>query len=154
MTKSLIIYFSKTKTTKRLAEEIAGEIGADLYEIREGESYTAADLNWRDPSCRANLEQADKKSRPAYAGKLPDLASYDRIIIGHPIWWGRAPRIIETVLDDLDLSEKTLASFATSGGSSYHDAQSLFQEQASKQLIQGDVLNNTKAVSKWLARLD
>ena len=62
------------------------------------------------------IEQEDNNSRPEFAGQLPDLTKYDRLLIGHPTWWGIPPRIINTVIEKLDLSGKEIATFSTSGG--------------------------------------
>ena len=119
MAKTIILYFSKTGTTEKVAEVIASKLGADVYQIVEAVPYTNADLNWNNPTSRANIEQGDESARPAYKGELPDLTSYDQVIIGHPSWWGWPPRIIQTVMENLNLAGKRVASFATSGGSTY-----------------------------------
>lgn len=91
---------------------------ADLYEIRPETPYTSADLNWNDPKSRSSVEmQGDPKSRPAIAGSLPDVSGYDTVLIGFPIWWYVAPRIVNTFLEAGDFSGKRIAVFATSGGS-------------------------------------
>ncbi|EHJ53146.1 flavodoxin [Streptococcus macacae] len=151
--KILLMYFSKTGTTKALAELIANRLGADIYQIQEEQAYTAADLDWNVPTSRANLEQGDEASRPAYKGELPDVSSYDQIIIGHPTWWGLPPRIIETVIEDLDLSGKQLASFATSGGSSYAQAQTLMN-QILDHPAPGRVLSNERDAISWLTAIN
>ena len=114
MSKSLIIYFSITGNTKRVAQHMARKIGADLYQIDVENPYTSKDLDWIIPSCRANVEQKAPASRPAYRGELPDISQYDTVIFGHPIWWGIPPRIIYTVIEALDLTDKKVPSFATS----------------------------------------
>lgn len=80
MTKSLVIYFSMTNNTKKVAEMIAQELGADTYRIQAKQPYTSEDLNWHNNSSRANREQEDNNSRPEFAGQLPDLTKYDRIL--------------------------------------------------------------------------
>ena len=113
----LIIYFSATGTTKAVAENLRSALSADIYEIIPEQPYTDADLNWNDRNSRTTHEQDDKSVRPAIAGELPDLTAYDTILIGYPIWWGEAPRIMDTLVESLDLTDKTLAVFFTSGGS-------------------------------------
>ena len=119
MAKTLIIYFSMTGHTEQVAHRMAKSLGADLFRIREALPYSKNDLDWTNPDCRANLEQKNSASRPLYQGNLPDIADYDTVIFGHPIWWGIPPRILYTVIEGLDLTGKRVASFATSGGSSY-----------------------------------
>ncbi|MGT2924389.1 flavodoxin [Streptococcus caviae] len=153
MIKTLILYFSNTGTTKRVAELMAQELGADLYRILAEQDYTAADLTWTNANCRANQEQNDEASRPAYSGSLPDLTSYDQVIIGHPIWWRIPPKIIRTVLEDLDLTGKKVASFATSGGSDYHEAQRAMEQWTGLRLPKGQILSSSASVKKWLSTI-
>lgn len=114
--KSLVVYFSATGTTKSFAETIAQTTGADLFEIVPSEPYTSADLNYNS-DCRANREQQDDTARPEFEPISVNINDYDTIFIGYPIWWGTMPRIINTFLDTYDLSSKTIMPFCTSGGS-------------------------------------
>ena len=115
--KILVACFSATGTTAGLAKNLAEAIGADLYEIRPETPYTSADLDWNNPGSRSTVEMKGPKSRPAIAGSLPDVSGYDAVLIGFPIWWYVAPRIVNTFLEGCDLSGKKIAVFATSGGS-------------------------------------
>jgi len=117
MKKTLVAYFSATGTTKTAAEQLAKEKNADLYEITPEQPYTAADLNWQDKQSRSTIEMKDKTSRPAINGNCTNIADYDTIWIGFPIWWYTAPTIINTFIEAHDLNGKTLCVFATSGGS-------------------------------------
>ena len=114
---ALVVYFSATGNTKALAEKIAAAADADLYEIVPEDPYTSEDLNYSDDNCRANQEMNDETARPAISGSIENLADYDTIFIGYPIWWGTMPRIINTFLDTYDLSGKTVMPFCTSGSS-------------------------------------
>ena len=115
--KALVAYFSASGTTAHVAEQLAASAGADLFEIVPAQDYSRADLDWRDSSSRCNQEHADPRCRPAIADSVQDWDSYDVVFLGFPIWWYTAPRIVETFLDSYDLTGKTLALFATSGGS-------------------------------------
>ena len=115
--KTLVVYFSATGTTKTAAQRLAKEFNADLYEITPEVSYTDADLNWRDKNSRSTLEMKDKSSRPAIKGHCDNIADYDVVWIGFPVWWYTAPTIVNTFIEDHDLSGKTINVFATSGGS-------------------------------------
>ena len=117
MNQTLVAFFSATGTTKRVAQTLANAIGADLYEIRPAAAYSRADLNWQDKSSRSSLEQQDPAARPALADKAANIAAYDRIFLGFPVWWYTAPAIIRTFLESYDFSGKTIVLFATSGGS-------------------------------------
>lgn len=115
--KILVAYFSASGQTAKLAKTLAGVTGGDLFEIAPETAYTAADLDWMDKKSRSTIEMKDPKSRPAIAGKVADMAQYDTVFVGFPIWWYQAPRIIETFLESYDFSDKTVIPFATSGGS-------------------------------------
>ena len=116
MSKMLIAYFSASGETARLAKTLAGVTGGDLFEIKPQTAYTAAELNWNDSSSRSTLEMKGDKSRPAMAGPA-DVAQYDVVFVGFPIWWYVEPRIIDTFLESADFAGKTIVPFATSGGS-------------------------------------
>ena len=120
--KTLVVYFSATGTTKAAAHRLANEFNADLYEITPEVPYTAADLNWRDKNSRSTIEMKDKSSRPAIKGHCDNIADYDVVWIGFPIWWYTAPTIVNTFIEAHDLSGKTLNVFATSGGSDVRDS--------------------------------
>ena len=117
-TKTLVVYFSATGTTKAAAEKIAAEQGAALWEIEAAVPYTAADLDWRDKQSRSTLEMQDPESRPAIR-QCTDITPYGTIYVGYPIWWGVCPRIINSWIDNNlpQLEGKKLIPFATSGSS-------------------------------------
>ena len=132
--KALVVYFSATGTTKGVAERLAGAIGADLFEIKPAQAYTAADLNWRDKQSRSSVEMADRASRPAIASAAPSLADYATVFVGYPIWWYREPSIIDTFVESnaAALAGKTIVPFATSGGSGMGDSTANLQKLAPK----------------------
>lgn len=115
--KILVAYFSSTGNTKALAEKAADVLKADLYEIVPEKKYTSADLNYNDESTRATVEQKDKSARPAINGKVSSFEKYDTIVIAYPIWWGQAPRIIDTFLESYDFSGKKIVPLCTSASS-------------------------------------
>ena len=115
--KKLVAYFSASGTTKKAAERLAKAAGADLFEIEPAVPYSSADLNWMDKKSRSSVEMSDPASRPEIAERLPNMADYDTVFIGFPIWWYTAPRIINTFVESYDFDRKTLVPFATSGGS-------------------------------------
>ena len=126
----LVVYFSATGTTKGVAEKLAEGLSADLYEIVPEEPYTDADLNWNDRKSRTSLETDDPACRPAIAGELPDLTPWDTVFIGYPIWWGDVPRIVTNFVEQVDLTDKTMAVFFTSGGSGLGSSMKHLEEQA------------------------
>lgn len=106
----LVAYFSATGTTRLLAEYAADILDADLYEIVPEEPYTEEDLAYYTNG-RADREQNNSNARPAISGNVKDMAAYDVVFIGYPIWHGQAPRIISTFLESYDFSGKPLCRF-------------------------------------------
>lgn len=125
--KVLVTYFSATGTTARAAEKVAQATEGELYAITPAEPYTSADLDWHNKQSRSSVEMNDPKSRPALKEKK-DMAGYDVIFIGYPIWWNLAPRIINTFIENHDLKGKTVIPFATSGGSSISNSVSALKK--------------------------
>ena len=115
--KILIAYFSATNNTENIANLLNEILDADLYEIVPETPYTSDDLNYNDSSSRSSQEMNDPDARPAISGSLDNMEQYDVIFLGYPIWWGEAPRIINTFLESYDLSGKTIAPFCTSASS-------------------------------------
>lgn len=111
-----VVYFSATGTTRKVAEMMAASIYSDIHEIRPAVPYTEADLNWRDSLSRSSLEMKDSTARPAIED-MPDFSDHDLIYLGYPIWWGVAPRIINTFIESQNLDSLQIVLFCTSGGS-------------------------------------
>ena len=119
--KTLVAYFSATNTTRPLAEYTADILNADIYEIVPEIPYTDADLAYYTNG-RADREQNDSTDRPAISGSVANMADYDVIFLGYPIWHGQPPRIISTFLESYDFAEKTIVPFCTSHSSEYSDS--------------------------------
>lgn len=117
MSGKLVAFFSASGVTAALAQRLSRAAGADLFEIKPAVPYTSADLDWTNASSRSSVEMKNPASRPEIAEKLPSMADYDMVFLGFPIWWYVAPTIINTFLESYDFSGKTIALFATSGGS-------------------------------------
>lgn len=115
--KILVAYFSCTGTTETIAEYTAEILDADLWEIVPEIPYTEADCNYGDSDSRTSLEQNDSTARPAISGTLTNMADYDTVFLGYPIWWGQAPKIISTFLESYVFSGKTIVPFCTSASS-------------------------------------
>ena len=128
MSKNLVSYFSASGVTKRKAEDLAKEINGDLFEIIPKEIYTDEDLNWNNSNSRSSVEIKDKNLRPEIEDITIDINSYDTIYVGFPIWWGIAPNVVKTFMDKIDLSNKKIITFCTSGGSSLQPATQDLQE--------------------------
>ncbi len=122
MSKALVAYFSASGVTKKLAANLAAAIGADQFEIVPEKPYSKADLNWQDSGSRSSVEMKDRSCRPAIASNVDDMAQYDVIFIGFPVWWYREPSIIDTFAEAYDFNGKTIVPFATSGSSGIGDS--------------------------------
>ena len=103
MNKRLVAYFSASGVTAKVAENLADAIGADIFEIQPEVPYTKANLNLMDKKARSTIEMSDPASRPAIAAKRDNIAEYDIIFVGFPIWWYIAPTIINTFLESYNL---------------------------------------------------
>ena len=155
MSRKLVAYFSATGTTAKLAETLAEAVGADIFEIVPKVPYTAADLNWQDKTARSTIEMQNPASRPAIAAKRENMADYDTIFVGFPIWWYVAPTIINTFLEQYDFSGKTVVLFATSGGSSFGEAVQHLQPSApGAKIVEGRLLNGRPGKEKLEAWVD
>ena len=113
----LVAYFSCSNVTKNLAKIIAEVTKGNLFEIRPAIPYTNADLDWTDRDSRSSVEMKDHSSRPEILENLSNMADYDIVFVGFPIWWYVAPTIINTFLESYDFAGKTVIPFCTSGGS-------------------------------------
>lgn len=114
---TIVVYFSRTGNTEKIANYLLEITGADSYVIQAAVPYSDEDIAYNNSSCRADQEQNDKTVRPEIADPISSLDGYDTVFLGYPIWWGEEPRIIDTFLESYDLSEKTVIPFCTSGSS-------------------------------------
>lgn len=154
----LVAYFSASGVTAGAARKLAEEAGADLYEIKPEVPYTSADLDWTDRHSRSSVEMNDPASRPAIAGKVPNMGDYAAVFVGFPIWWYVAPTIINTFLESHDLSGKTVIPFATSGGSGMGRTNDRLKPSCpGATLVEGRLLNgklSESALRKWVEELN
>ena len=132
MSNVLVAYFSASGVTAKVAERLAKEIGAELFEIQPEVSYTDADLDWRNNKSRSSVEMNDRNCRPAIQSQVEDFNQYQVVFIGFPVWWYREPSIIDTFMEAYDFSGKKVVPFATSGGSPMGDAEKRMQALAPK----------------------
>ena len=124
----LVAYFSATGNTEGVAQKLAEGLGADLYEIVPEIPYTSDDLNYSDSNSRSSVEMDDPNARPAISGAVENMEQYDVVLLGYPIWWGEAPRIMNTFVESYDFSGKTLAAFCTSASSGFGGSDSALRE--------------------------
>ena len=130
--KTLVIYYSASGNTERVAKDIAEAAGADLFEIVPTEVYTSEDLNWTNPDSRVSREHDDESLRdvPLTTTEVPDWDSYDTVFIGYPIWWGIAAWPVDTFVKNNDFTGKTVIPFATSSSSGMGQSGSLLADMA------------------------
>ena len=153
MSKKLICYFSASGVTRKVSEKLASLVGGDLFEIKPVKAYSSEDLDWEDKNSRSSLEMTDSKSRPEIENII-DIEDYDTILIGYPIWWGLAPRVINTFIEKVTLDNKKVYLFATSGGSGIeYSVDALKKEYPNINFISGKRLSSnitSDEISAWL----
>lgn len=130
--KTLVVYYSASGNTERVAKDIAEAAGADLFEIVPTEVYTSEDLNWTNSDSRVSREHDDESLRdvPLTTTEVPDWDSYDTVFIGYPIWWGIAAWPVDTFVKNNDFTGKTVIPFATSSSSGIGQSGSLLADMA------------------------
>ena len=153
--KELVVYFSASGTTKKVAEKIAEELKSDIYEIKPEVAYRKADLNWMNPRSRSSVEMKDKSFRPKLDTSHIDINEYDIIYLGFPIWWYVAPTIVNTFLESYDFSNKKIVLFATSGSSGFGNTieELKVSVDSSTSIEEGKVFKgiiSLETVKKWI----
>ena len=130
--KTLVVYYSASGNTKRVAEDIAEAVSADLFEIVPTEVYSSDDLNWTNADSRVSREHDDESLRdvPLTTTEVPDWDSYDTVFIGYPIWWGIAAWPVDGFVKANDFTGKTVIPFATSSSSGMGQSGSLLADMA------------------------
>lgn len=159
MSKKLVAYFSATGRTAKVAKLLAEALGADIHEIKPKEPYTRSDLNWMNKKSRSSVEMNNKTLRPEIAESNVQIAEYDVILLGFPIWWYVAPTIINTFLESADFSGKKIILFATSGGSKFGKTveELKVSVSADTEIIEGKLLNGRQSIASvkaWTDTLD
>lgn len=152
----LVAYFSATGTTAEAAKKLARVTGGELYAITPAKPYANADLDWHNKQSRSSVEMNDLKSRPVLKNKKENIADYEVIFIGYPIWWNLAPRVVNTFIESHDLKNKIIIPFATSGGSSITGSETaLKKDYHNLKWKEGRLLNraNEKSIREWVDKL-
>lgn len=154
--KKLVVYFSATGTTEKVAKMIATAEKAELYEITPAEKYNAADLDWTVKTSRCCRENDNPKSRPAIVKSKENLNDYNVIYLGFPNWWNMAPRIINTFVESYNLNGKTVIPFSTSGGSGISNSVKMLRtDYPNVKWQDGKMLNHAtqSMVDEWIKEL-
>ena len=151
--KILVAYFSVTGTTRPYAQKIAEKLNGDLFEIVPKTPYTSEDIDYNS-DCRANREQNDPMARPAISTSVTDMAGYDTIFLGYPIWWGTCPKIIETFMESYDFTGKTVIPFCTSGSSGIAASEAHIKSVLGNATVKnGHRISGNSDLETWLAGL-
>ena len=130
--KTLVVYYSASGHTKRVAEAIANRLNADTFEITPVQPYTSDDLNWSNNDSRVSREHNDESLRDVEltTTTVPDWESYDNILIGYPIWWGIAAWPVNGFVSANDFSDKNVVPFCTSASSGIGQSGTLLADLA------------------------
>lgn len=115
---SLVVSFSCTQNTESVGDMIAEKLDSEHFIIEPKIPYISEDLDYTNPNSRASVEQNNEKSRPEISNEISDFETYSNIFIGYPIWFGIAPRIIQTFLESYNFTAKDIYIFSTSASSS------------------------------------
>lgn len=130
--KTLVVYFSAQNHTKEVAETIAANLNADLFEIEPVDKYTSDDLDWTDNNSRVSKEHDDENLRDTklVSDTVDNWEDYDTVLIGYPIWWGIAAWPVNTFVKANDFSGTKVIPFCTSASSSLGESGKLLEKEA------------------------
>ncbi len=130
--KTLVVYYSASGSTKKVADQSAENLNADLFEIEPVDAYTSADLDWTDNNSRVTKEHNDESLRDIKLKntKVDKWDSYDTVLIGYPIWWGIAAWPVDTFVKANDFGGKTVIPFCTSASSGLGESGNLLAKEA------------------------
>ena len=130
--KTLVVYFSASGNTENVANRLAENLGADIFEIEPTQEYTSADLNWTDDNSRVSREHENESLRNVElkSTTVDKWEDYDTVLIGYPIWWGIAAWPIDTFVKGNDFNGKTVIPFCTSASSGLGRSGNLLAEEA------------------------
>lgn len=150
---SVVIYFSATGTTQKVAENIKDITNSDIIEIIPKEEYTSEDLSYTNNNCRANREQNDSNARPEIKNSI-NVDDYNVIYLGFPIWWGDVPKIIQTFMESYDLKGKTIIPFCTSGSSGISQSMNTLKTYSGINFINGKRFSSSTTKSEIESWID
>jgi len=154
--KTIVLYFSATGTTKKIAEYISQITSSDMLEIIPMEEYTDSDLNYNNNDSRANKEQNDSSSRPKIKNEI-NITDYDTIYLGYPIWWGDVPKIILTFIENNNLEGKKIIPFCTSHSSGMGTSLNTLKSYKGLNIVDGRRFSSSSTkndVESWLKEIN
>ena len=151
--KILVAYFSHSGNTKKIAEEIQSKTGGELFEIKTVNAYS----DDYDTVLDEAKKEFNDNARPELSDSVKDMAQYQTVIIGYPIWWGDMPMAVYSFLDEYDLSGKTVLPFCTHGGSGLSETDKNIQnEEKDAKVADGLVISDSSLddadgdIDQWL----
>lgn len=158
--KTLVVYYSATGTTEGVANMIAAETGADLFEIEPADDYSSEDLDWTNDESRVSLEHANPASRDMelITSTVENWDTYETVYIGYPIWWGIAAWPVDAFVKANDFTGKTVVTFCTASSSGLGESGKLLAELAGT----GDWINgerfrsstSAEEIREWIEKLE
>lgn len=153
--KILVVYYSATGSTKKVADEIAKNLNADIFEIEPVDTYTSDDLNWSNENSQVSKEHDDEALRNVElkSTNVPNWENYDTVLIGYPIWWGIAAWPVNNFVKNNDFTGKTVIPFCTSASSGLGQSGELLEKMANGGKFQKGMRFSSKAseteIKKW-----
>ena len=148
--KSLVLYYSLTGTTERVARQIQQETGADILKVEPVKEYPTD----YDTATKIAKQEQEEDARPAVKTDLSSLAQYNTIYLGYPIWWNSMPMFFYTILESGAFDGKTVIPFATSGGSSIDNSVEVLEKLAPKARVKEGLTANSGAnIKNWLNKV-
>ncbi len=151
--KELIVYFSATNNTRRIAELIKEVTSADIFEIEPVNKYTDEDIDWESPNSRINIEIKDPSYRCPIKNKVENFDLYDVIYIGFPVWWYTCPSAVKTFLESYNFKNKKVIVFCTSGSTLGNDVYDKLKDDYSfiKKVTRLSVNSTKEQIEKWIS---
>ena len=130
--KTLVVYYSATGNTERVAKVIADATDADIFELQPTDPYTDDDLDWTNDNSRVSQEYANEDQRDVEleSTTVDNWDSYDTVFIGYPIWWGIAAWPVNGFVENNDFTGKTVIPFCTAASSGIGESGDLLEEMA------------------------
>ena len=158
--KAIVVYYSGSGNTKRVAEYVADELKADTFELVPTQPYSDADLNWRDRDSRVNKEHDDVSLQDIelVSTEAPNWNEYDVVLFGYPIWWREAAWVVNNFIKDNDFTGKTVVPFCTSASSGLGSSGTNLEKMAGTgNWLEGKRFNEKpgeSSVREWVRGLD
>lgn len=158
--KTLVVYFSATGNTERVAKVIAETTGGELFELVPVTPYTDEDLKYNDDNSRVSQEYANESLRNVelVADSIDDWQNVEKIYLGYPVWLGIAAWPVNTFVEANDFAGKTVIPFCTSASSGLGESGKLVAELSGtgdwQEGIRFQSSDSDEAVIAWLESLE